>query len=341
MFERYSNSSFRNGQQFVVASIYSGKRLDVYLSEMLREISRSQIQKLIAAEQVKINGVPVRKKETVNNNDTIDISFHGLIPAGSIPVAQEMPLEILFEDEYLIAVNKRCGLVVHPGSGVHDGTLVNALAYHCKNLSDGFATDRPGIVHRLDKDTSGVIIAAKNNQVHELLASAFMNRKVRKVYIGFCVGKVENEHGTIDLALERSRRDPLKRAPSVTGKPSKTEYFIVARRAGILAAKFLLHTGRTHQIRVHCSAKGFPVIADTLYGGGKDRVNKIEPMDRPFAYSIFKCFNRQALHAYSLSLIHPVTGTDLLITAPLPSDFEDACLCFGNNALFTSKVDWF
>jgi 23S rRNA pseudouridine1911/1915/1917 synthase len=131
----------------------------------------------------------VQKKVTVACNDLVEISFRGFKAAGNVPVAQEIPLEILFEDEYLIAVNKRCGLVVHPGSGVHDGTLVNALAYHCKNLSDGFSCDRPGIVHRLDKDTSGVIIAAKNNQVHERLALAFMNRKVRKEYIGFCVGK--------------------------------------------------------------------------------------------------------------------------------------------------------
>ncbi|MBN1601700.1 MAG: RluA family pseudouridine synthase [Chitinispirillaceae bacterium] len=326
---------------FLVTESHSGKRLDVYLSEMLREISRAQIQKIIAAEQVTINGTPVRKKVTVAFNDVVEISFCGFKPVGIAPVAQEMPLDILFEDEFLIAVNKRCGLVVHPGSGVHDGTLVNALAYHCKNLSDGFTCDRPGIVHRLDKDTSGVIIAAKNNQVHERLALAFMNRKVRKEYIGFCVGKTSQQHGTIDLPLERSRREPVKRAPSVTGKPSKTEYFVVDRRAGILAAKFLLHTGRTHQIRVHCSAMGFPIISDTLYGGGKERVNKIEPMDRPFAYSIFKCFNRQALHAYSLSLTHPVTGEELSITAPLPSDFEDACIRFGNRTLFTEQVDWF
>ncbi len=150
-----------------------------------------------------------------------------------------------------------------------------------------------------------------------------------------------NLHGTIDLPLERSRREPLKRAPSVTGKPSRTEYFVVDHRAGILAIKFLLHTGRTHQIRVHCSAMGFPIIADSLYGGGRERVNKIEPMDRPFAYSIFKCFNRQALHAYSLSLTHPVTGEDISITASLPSDFEDACIRFGNRTLFAEQVDWF
>lgn len=340
MSEEYTNSC-TSDHQFMVTSIHSGKRLDVYLSEMLRQISRSQIQKLIAAEQVKINGIPVKKKETVAFNDTIDISFRGFVTARVAPVAQEMPLEILYEDDYLIAVNKRCGLVVHPGSGIHDGTLVNALAYHCKNLSNGFTTDRPGIVHRLDKDTSGVIIAAKNNQVHEQLASAFMNRKVTKVYIGFCVGKTGQEHGMIDLPLERSRWDPIKRAPSVTGKPSRTEYVIMARRAGILATKFLLHTGRTHQIRVHCSAMGFPIVADTLYGGGKDRVSKIEPMDRPFAYSIFKSFSRQALHAYSISLIHPVTGADLLITAPIPSDFEEACIRFGNRSLFSAQVDWF
>jgi 23S rRNA pseudouridine1911/1915/1917 synthase len=326
--------------QFIVESIHSGKRLDVFLSDVLSGISRSQVQKLISSEQVNINGVIARKKDAVNSTDVIDVSLNGFFKPEKAPVAQEIPLEILYEDEYLIAVNKQCGLVVHPGSGVRDGTLVNALAFHCKNLSEGFATDRPGIVHRLDKDTTGVIIAAKNNQVHDQLAAAFMNRKVCKEYVGFCVGKTAQEHGLIDLPLDRSRREPIKRAPSISGKPSKTEYFVLAQRAGILAVKFLLHTGRTHQIRVHCSAMGFPIVGDMLYGGGKDRVSKIEPMDRPFAYSVFKCFNRQALHAYSISFLHPVTGNKLSISAPVPHDFEDACIRFGEKRLFDSPVDW-
>jgi 23S rRNA pseudouridine1911/1915/1917 synthase len=307
---------------------------------MLQGISRSQIQKLIAAEQVTINGVVASKKESVSADETIEISFKGFIRPGEVPVAQDMSLDILYEDEWLIAINKPSGLVVHPGSGVRDGTLVNALAFHCNNLSDGFATERPGIVHRLDKDTTGVIIAAKSNAVHDQLAQAFMNRKVKKVYVGFCVGKTDADHGFIDLPLERSRRDPVKRAVSATGKQSRTEFHIVAQKAGILAVKFLLHTGRTHQIRVHCSARGFPIVADTLYGGGKERVLNIEPMDRPFAYSVFKCFERHALHAFTLSLKHPVTGEELTVTAPIPSDFIDASLFFGNSSLLSLPNKW-
>ncbi len=340
MFNNHTKDSGSNYRKFIVESIHSGKRLDVYLSEMLKEISRSQIQKLIAAEQVTINGLVASKKESVSADETIEISFKGFIRPGEMPVAQDMSLEILYEDEWLIAVNKPAGLVVHPGSSVRDGTLVNALAFHCTNLSDGFEAERPGIVHRLDKDTTGVIIAAKTNAVHDQLASAFMNRKVQKVYIGFCVGKTGSDHGYIDLPLERSRKDPVKRAVSATGKQSRTEYHIIAQKAGILAVKFLLHTGRTHQIRVHCCAKGFPIVADTLYGGGKERVLNIEPMDRPFAYSVFKCFQRHALHAYSLSLKHPVTGKELSITAPIPADFLAASLRFGDTLLFAQSVQW-
>lgn len=340
MLNDHSNNSSSNNRKFVVESIHSGKRLDVYLSEMLQGISRSQVQKLIAAEKVTINGSVASKKESVCVDETIDVSFNGFIRRGEAPVAQDISLEILYEDEWLIAINKPSGLIVHPGSGVRDNTLVNALAFHCANLSDGFDAERPGIVHRLDKDTTGVIIAAKTNTVQEQLASAFMNRKVKKEYIGFCVGKTEQEHGSIDLPLDRSRKDPVKRAVSPTGKQSRTEYQIMAQKAGILAVKFLLHTGRTHQIRVHCSAKGFPIVADTLYGGGKERVLHIEPMDRPFAYSVFKCFDRHALHAYTLSLKHPVTGDELTITAPIPEDFLAASLRFGDNLLFTQSVQW-
>lgn len=340
MLNDHTNSSGSNYRKFIVESIHSGKRLDVYLSEMLQEISRSQIQKLIAAEQVTINGTVASKKESVSSDATVEISLKGFFRPGDAPVAQDMSLEVLYEDEWLIAINKPSGLIVHPGSGVRDGTLVNALAFHCANLSDGFTDERPGIVHRLDKETTGVIIAAKTNAVHDQLASAFMNRKVKKVYIGFCVGRTELDHGCIDLPLDRSRKDPLKRAVTATGKPSRTEYHIMAQKAGILAVKFLLHTGRTHQIRVHCSSRGFPIVADTLYGGGKERVLNIEPMDRPFAYSVFKCFERHALHAYSLSLKHPVTRQEISISAPIPSDFLAASLRFGDNLLFTQPVQW-
>jgi 23S rRNA pseudouridine1911/1915/1917 synthase len=246
-----------------------------------------------------------------------------------------MPLEILYEDEHVIAINKKCGMVVHPGSGVRDGTLVNALMHHCASLSNRNSDERPGIVHRLDKDTTGVIIAAKNNAAHDALASAFMNRTIQKEYIGFCIGKATKNHDTINLPLDRSKRDRLKRAPSVHGKPSTTEFYVLDQRCSILAMRFILHTGRTHQIRVHCSAMGFPIIADTLYGGGKECVSRIDPLDRSFAHLVYKCFNRQALHAHSISFKHPVSGEFLSITAPPPEDFQDAMRVFGDNSLFS------
>jgi 23S rRNA pseudouridine1911/1915/1917 synthase len=247
---------------------------------------------------------------------------------------QNIPLDILYEDEYLVAVNKPSGLVVHPGNGVRDGTLVNALLHKIGTLSEGSGSERPGIVHRLDKETSGVMIAAKTNNAHAAMAAAFANRSVEKHYVGFCFGEPSESHGRIDLALERSRRDPLKRTSSKNGKPSLTEYWLLRYRAGVSAIYFKLHTGRTHQIRVHCSSKGFPILADSLYGGGRERLMRVAPLDRPFAAKVFKSFSRQALHARYLSFIHPFTGLRVHIEAPFPEDFHSAMIHFGDHDLF-------
>jgi 23S rRNA pseudouridine1911/1915/1917 synthase len=319
--------------RFTVTKDDVGKRLDLYLTQVLNGQSRSQIQKLITDEKVLVGGIVVHKNTRLVENAILEISCAPIIQESYIK-PQEIQFGIVYEDEHLVIVNKPAGLVVHPGSGVRDGTLVNGLVNRIQSLSEGSASDRPGIVHRLDKETSGVLIVAKTNQAHAAMASLFENRKVEKKYIGFCIGAPAEIHGSINFSLARSHQDPLKRAISPHGKEARTEYTIIQTKSGISAVSFKPYTGRTHQIRVHSSAKGFPIVADKLYGGGKEHLLRIDPLDRPFAYSILKCFQRHALHAFSIEFIHPFTNTKLVVTAPLPQDFETALLRFGSMGIF-------
>lgn len=313
------------------------ERLDIYLSRKLADISRSQIQKLIADGKVLRNNRKASKKDIIAGGDLIEVVRSALVR--DIKLApQNIPLDILYEDEHLVAVNKPSGLVVHPGNGVRDGTLVNALLHQIGTLSQGSAYERPGIVHRLDKETSGVMIVAKTNNAHAAMAAAFANRSVEKHYAGLCFGEPSESHGRIDLPLERSRREPIKRTSSKNGKPSLTEYWLLRYRAGVSAIYFKLHTGRTHQIRVHCSLKGFPILSDSLYGGGRERLMRVAPLDRPFAAKVFKSFSRQALHARYLSFIHPFTGLRVHIEAPFPEDFHSAMIHFGDRDLFREPL---
>jgi len=314
-------------QNITVPPESAGLRLDIFLSRTVPGLSRSQIQKLIAAGSVSVNGQVVPKKYALSAGDAVRMA--AMEPVGrEVNLApQDIPLSILYEDEYFMAVDKPAGLVVHPGAGNRSGTLVNALLYHrLESLSKGSATDRPGIVHRLDKDTSGVIVVAKTNAAHAALAAEFSSRMVKKRYVGFCLGKprTPSAAGIIDIPLARSRRDRIKRAPDKSGKSSSTEYRMVDFRSGIALMEFMPRTGRTHQIRVHCASSGFPIVADTLYGGGKERLQQLAPSDRPFASSIMKCFTRQALHAEAITFMHPFLKKEITVKAPLPPDFEKA-----------------
>jgi 23S rRNA pseudouridine1911/1915/1917 synthase len=312
-------------RSFTVLPESSGMRLDVFLSNAFGAFSRSQVQKLIAAGQVSVNGQVVPKSYLLATTDAVQVT-------GSLPLdqtvellPQDIPLSLLYEDEYYIAVDKPAGLVVHPGSGNRNGTLVNALLFHLGHrLSNVSVSDRPGIVHRLDKDTSGVIVVAKTNAAHAALAQAFSSRTVKKSYTGFCIGRPPAASGTIDMPLSRSRSDPVKRTVHELGKASTTEYRQIDFRYGIALVEFLPRTGRTHQIRVHCASSGFPIVADTLYGGGTARLHQLSPLDRPFAASILKCFTRHALHAAAITFTHPFLEKEMTIEAPLPEDFKRA-----------------
>jgi 23S rRNA pseudouridine1911/1915/1917 synthase len=317
-----------------VLSIEAGEdcvkeRLDLFVARHVRELSRSRIQKLIADGFVLLNDGPAVKKHLVTRGDcvTIDRSQVSAIDTSSL-IPQEIPLVILYEDEFLLAVNKPAGMVVHPGNGNRDGTLVHALLYYVKNLSGGFCPDRPGIVHRLDKDTSGVVLVAKTDETHHKLAGLFSSREIKKQYLGICVGPRMVERGSISAPLGRSRRDPLRRAVREGGKESLTEYRLVAHRCGVSIIEFTPRTGRTHQIRVHANTAGFPILADQLYGGGTDSILRLPVLDRPFAHKVYKCFSRHALHARSITFVHPHTHKEQSISAPLPMDFTTAMKLF-------------
>jgi 23S rRNA pseudouridine1911/1915/1917 synthase len=315
---------------YTVYNDSDGRRLDAFLAGALGGPSRSHAQKVIAEGCVSVNGKQTVKKNTaVAAGDVVTVSGGASTtarPYDAAPLPQDIPLDILYEDGHIAVINKPAGLVVHPGCGNPDGTLVNALLYRFgAGVSSGFESYRPGIVHRLDKDTSGALIVAKTDAAHAAFADLFLSRAIEKTYVGFCVGARPPQSGVIDLPLAASPRERTKRAVDTRrGKPAVTEYSLMGFNSGIALMEFTLHTGRTHQIRVHCSHKGFPIVGDDLYGGTRETALKIPPMERPFAYRVFKCFERQALHALSLSFIHPLTKESIKITATYPEDFNRA-----------------
>lgn len=308
----------------------SGQRVDVFLARRLPEYSRSQLQKLFDSEAVEVDGAAVRKRHLLHAGQHVNVGRGELPSLSPTPEAEDIPLRVLYEDDAFIAVDKPAGMVVHPGSGNRTGTLVNALLHHTDHLSEGSAEGRPGIVHRLDKDTSGIIVAAKTNQVHAALARQFAERTVEKHYLGLCVGELAESAGLIDAPLARSKRDPVKRSVQRRGKEARTEYHLVRAQSGISMVRFRLLTGRTHQIRVHCAHIHTPIVADSIYGGGTGAIKKLPPLYRAFAHKVYKCFDRHALHACSLRLRHPLTGETLQLRAPLPTDLRQALLLFEN-----------
>lgn len=313
----------------VVAPDDTGSRLDLFLTRHMAQTSRSQIQKLIADGCVTVNARPVKKRMHLAAGDCIHIDSDAAREQAHPSMhSQDIPLDILYEDASIIVLNKPAGLVVHPGNGNRQGTLANALLFHTEDLSREFSGDRPGIVHRLDKETSGVMVTAKNVAVHAVLAAQFSAHSVDKSYIGICIGEPPAPAGTMDYPLVRSTRDPLRRTVNPAGKAARTDYAVRVSRSGVSVVDFTLFTGRTHQIRAHCSHANMPIVCDPLYGGGKERILQLQPLDRTFAYAVYKCFSRHALHAHELGFDHPVSGRRMSFTAALPEDFERAMALF-------------
>ncbi|KHD13818.1 RluA family pseudouridine synthase [Clostridium butyricum] len=282
-----------------------GLRIDKYLSNIFKDKSRSFIQGLIEKENVKVNSKALKSNYKLKKADEIEI----MIPEPEIlsVEAENIPIDIVYEDEDVIVVNKAQGMVVHPAPGNYNGTLVNALLYHCKDLSSINGVIRPGIVHRIDKDTSGILVIAKNDDAHNKLSEQLKDHSMKREYYALIEGRLKNNDGTIDKPLGRCKKDRLKIGIIEDGKRAVTHYEVVERYNGYTLVKCVLETGRTHQIRVHMASIGFPLVGDPLYG---------------FKRQKFK-LDGQVLHARTLGFIHPRTGEYMEFTSELPQYFCD------------------
>lgn len=287
--------------EFKVAPEDNSKRLDKFLAEKMPEdFSRSFIQKLILEGRILLDGAAVKSHHKIRTGESVSVTIPEA-KSSSIE-AEDIPLNIVYEDDDLLVVNKSADMVVHPAPGNYSGTLVNALLAHCKNLSGIGGVLKPGIVHRIDKGTSGLLVVAKTDRAHKKLAKQFKAKTVRRVYIALVNGVAELDNGVVDLPIGRSSRDRKKMAVNfVKSKSAVTTYKVLERFKGATLLELILGTGRTHQIRVHMSYLGHPLIGDDKYGMNKD-------------------INRPALHAKTLGFIHPVTKKYMEFTSNLPAD---------------------
>lgn len=302
----------------------SQERIDKYLVSLkITELySRSFIDKLIEDKAILVNNEYVKKNYKLSLSDIITINIPKIDNLKIKP--QDIPIEIIWEDNDIAVVNKPAGIIVHPGAGVQDGTLVNALMHHFNsNLSTKHDPKRPGIVHRLDKDTSGLLIVAKNDRVHSLLSSMFQDRKIEKTYLAITVGVPSKVENTIITNIGRSKRDRVKMTVTKDGKEAITHYKIIKYFDFFSIVKIRLETGRTHQIRVHFSHLNCPILGDEAYSTLK-RTLSVVPFhyQKKVKYLLANHLKRQALHAYKLEFKHPFTKEMIKVEAPIPIDIQ-------------------
>ena len=284
----------------------AGNRIDKTLPNLDKNLTRVMSQKLIEQGNVKVNGKNVKTSYKLNENDKVEVEIPEVKEV--CIEAQDIPVEVLYEDNDIIVVNKPKGLVVHPANGNPDGTLVNALMKICKGTLSGIGGEiRPGIVHRLDKDTSGVLIVAKNDKAHLALCKQIKNREVKKTYLALTRGIIKENEATINMPIGRSTTDRKKMAVVKTGKEALTHFKVLERFKENTLLEINLETGRTHQIRVHLSQIGYPIVGDMVYSNGKNKFG----------------VQGQMLHAWKIKFMHPITGKGMEIEAPLPPYFKD------------------
>ena len=291
-----------------------GQRADQFLAAALPQLTRSAAQKLLEEGAVTLNGRPVKKNYKTAPGDELVVVLPDPAPVDILP--QDIPLDVVYEDEDVIAVNKPVGLVVHPAAGHPDGTLVNALLYHCGNSLSGInGALRPGIVHRIDRDTSGLIIAAKNDAAHLALAAQLQDHSLYREYEAVCVGNLKQDQGTVNAPIARHPTDRKKMAVNfLQGREAVTHWTVLERFSGYTHIQCRLETGRTHQIRVHMAHTGHPLLGDVVYGSKK-----------PWPGLAGQC-----LHARRLSFVHPRTGERLTLECPLPSWFQEVLTKLGH-----------
>jgi 23S rRNA pseudouridine1911/1915/1917 synthase len=295
------------------------ERLDRFLAECLPEQSRSQLKKLIDESRVLVGGLPAKAGSRLKGGEDIAVTLPEPTPAEA--VSEEIPLKILFQDRQLIVIDKPAGMVVHPAPGHARGTLVNALLHHCDDLSGIGGELRPGIVHRLDKDTSGVMVATKNDAAHHHLARQFKAHTITRRYVALVHGLLAEDRGTVDRPIGRhpTQRKKMSGA-SRTGRRAVTHWRVLQRfeQDRLTLVELTLETGRTHQIRVHFSEMQRPIVADPVYGGA----GRIRSLGDPELRRMVERLDRQALHARLLGFIHPESGEYMEFTSPLPDDMQ-------------------
>ncbi len=309
-------------REFVVPDSASGQRIDLFLSQCCDGFSRTQIRAAVQEGGGEVDGRVVRPSVKLNAGQKVRFKLPPPPPDTSIP--ENIPLDVLYEDDGLVVVNKPAGMVVHPARGHWSGTLTSALAYRFQSLSDVGGPSRPGIVHRLDRDTSGVIVVAKTNAVHMHLADQFHDRHVQKEYIAITSGAIDRDRDVIDAPIGRHpyQRDKMAiREDHVTSKPASTFYEVMSRHGRFTIVRVRPKTGRTHQIRVHLNHIGAPILCDRLYAGHSEATESMlrgktsRPNEEPILL-------RQALHARKLEFCHPQTGKTISFEAPLPPDMD-------------------
>ena len=298
----------------IVPEEEAGLRLDRYLTELFPDLSRARVQALIGEGEASVNGKPVKVSYKVQAGD--DISLNVPPPTPARAVAQEIPLRIVYEDADLLVIDKPRGMATHPAPGSPDKTLVNALLAHCSDLSGIGGEERPGIVHRLDKDTTGLLVVAKNDLAHRNLQGQIQSREAKRRYLALVWGVPRFDEAEIDVPIGRHPNERIKMAvlPGA-GREARTDVFVRERLGPLTLLECRLHTGRTHQIRVHCQYAGHPVAGDSVYGGRK------KSGDSHLDTALEK-LPAQALHAFSLAFNHPRTGEPLAFEAPLPAEME-------------------
>lgn len=289
---------------YLIEEAEAGLRVDVYLSGKFPGISRSQVQRLIEDDRLLVNARRVKSSHKLKAGDEVEFE---LPPAVELKVeAENIPLEIIYQDEYLAVINKPVGLVVHPAPGNEHGTLVNALLYHLTNLSSVNGVIRPGIVHRIDKDTSGLLVIAKNDEAHQALSKQLADHSMTREYVALCEGLVKTDQGTIDAPIGRDPRNRLRMGIVPNGRRAVTHYTVQQRYQDMTLVRLRLETGRTHQIRVHMASIHHPVAADPVYGFKKQRVK----------------YQGQMLHARLLGFLHPRDGQPMEFSVPVPEEFR-------------------
>ena len=299
---------------------HEGQRLDRYLADQRPELSRSRLQKLIVEGAVCVNGKTTRSSYRLVAGDSITIDIPPPIDSTINP--EDIPLDIFFEDDHVLVLDKPAGMIVHPAGSVTSGTLVNALLSHCTHLSGINGVLRPGIVHRLDKDTSGLMVVAKSDEGHRGLATQLEARAMERRYLALIWGGFEADEGRIEAPIGRHPKNRKRMAVSQNGRYAATHWKIRARYDFLSLLSLALETGRTHQIRVHLTHLNRPVFGDPLYGGREERLHGIAPLFRRRAAHLLAQTNRQMLHATQLTFVHPVTKKEMMFKARPPGDMQ-------------------